>query len=181
MSKSMIYVIYAEEAMSVKQVLELRNAIFDLAAKGSEEIYFHRHADDTLGGAPHLMVECSGGFLDEIKKLPQYGASNDIWPGTSTFRAGHGGPAAPNSWKRVLANDPADTWRLQDDIIRAAQAKGIQGEVLIRHIDADKGFISLLCPDDFVADIKKLERTGLVVTPKEAGKFRHPHAPSPHR
>ncbi len=156
---------------AVMNTLALRGDIFDLANAGSEEVFFHRHKDDMLGGAPSLMLECSEAFLDKVKALPRYGNSIDLWTGFDTFRAGHGGPVDAAQLKRVLAQETTDpnlnvaTWRLQDDIIRLAQNNALEGKVLVCHIDGDRGFVSVICPDDFADKILELPRCAKITTP----------------
>lgn len=163
---------------SVAKTLELRGQIFELALKRGEEIFFHRYTDNTIEGAPRVLLECSDAFLERVKKLPLYGDSQEL-TGVATFRSGHGGPMDRNVIKRVLAQPvkdpslPMATLRLQDDILDLALAKGVAGDVLVRHVDGAHGFISLLCTDDFADEVKKLPRCRAVVKPAEAKKIFH--------
>jgi hypothetical protein len=172
---------------AVRKNAELRAQIFDLALKENEEVYFHRYIDNVTGGAPQTLVECSEDFHDKIKKLPLYGESRELDGGMGTFRAGHAGAVDRTVLKRLLAQETKDpslaiaTWRLQDEILDLSLAKGIGGEVLIRHIDADRGFISLLCPDTFVPEIEKLERCRAIVKPEDAAKIFHKRGPGPRK
>lgn len=163
---------------TVKKNIELRAQIFDLAQQEGEEVYFHRYVDNMVEGAPRLLLECSPDFMDKVKTLPLYGDSRE-WKGAPTFRAGHAGPVNPKDLTRVLAQEvrdpslPSATWRLQDDILDLALSKGVDGQVLVRHVDGDRGFISLLCPESFVADIQDLPRCRAAVKPADAAKFFH--------
>jgi hypothetical protein len=168
---------------SVARTLELRGQIFELALKQGEEIFFHRYTDNTIEGAPRVLLECSDAFLERVKKLPLHGDSQEL-TGIATFRSGHGGPIDRSTVKRVLAQQvkdpslPLATLRLQDDIIELSLAKGVQGQVLVRHVDGAHGFISLLCPDDFADEVKNLPRCRAIVKPAEAKKiFHNRHGP----
>ncbi len=149
---------------AVMNTLALRQDIFELANAGTEQIYFHRYKDDMLGGAPNLLLECSEEFLEKVKTLPRYGNSLDLWTGFDTFRAGHAGPVDAAQLKRVTAKETTDpdldvaTWRLQDDIIRLGQNHALEGKVLVRQVDGLKGFVSVICPDDFAEKILSLPR-----------------------
>jgi hypothetical protein len=161
---------------TVKKNIELRAQIFDLAQQEGEEVYFHRYVDNMVEGAPRLLLECSPAFMDKVKTLPLYGDSRE-WKGAATFRAGHAGPVNPKDLTRVLAQEdrdpslPSATWRLQDDILELALSKGVGGQVLVRHVDGDRGFISLLCPESFVDGITDLPRCRAAVKPADAAKF----------
>lgn len=169
---------------TVKKNIDLRAQIFDLAQQEGEEVYFHRYVDNMVEGAPRLLLECAPEFMDKVKKLPLYGDSRE-WKGAATFRAGHAGPVNPKDLTRVLAQEardpslPSATWRLQDDILELALARGVDGQVLVRHVDGDRGFISLLCPESFVDDIKALPRCRAAVKPSEAAKIFHGRGKGP--
>jgi hypothetical protein len=169
---------------TVKKNIELRAQIFDLAQQEGQEVYFHRYVDNTVEGAPRLLLECTTEFLGKVKALPLYGDSRE-WKGAPTFRAGHAGPVNPKDLARVLAQEttdpslPSATWRLQDDILDLALSKSLGGHVLVRHVDGDCGFISLLCPESFVDDVKDLPRCRAAVKPADAAKFFHNRGKGP--
>lgn len=163
---------------SVAKTLELRGQIFELALKQGEEIFFHRYTDNAIEGAPRVLLECSDAFLEKVKKLPLYGDSQELTD-VATFRAGHGGQINRNIVKRALAQPvkdpslPMATLRLQDDILDLAVKKGVAGDVLVRHVDGARGFISLLCADEFADEVKNLPRCRAIVKPAEAKKIFH--------
>jgi hypothetical protein len=165
-------------AQSVARTQELRGQIFELALKSGEQIFFHRYTDNTIEGAPRVLLECSAKFLEQVKKLPLFGDVHELTD-TASFRAGHGGPINRDTVKRVLAQPVKDpslamaTLRLQDEIIDLAQSKGLEEQVLVRHVDVAHGFISLLCPDYFTPEVEKLSRCRAIVNPAQAKKIFH--------
>lgn len=185
-----VHVVYADAAkygdgtQPVQAVLALRADILKLANTKPEEIFLHRLTDELLGGAPSVLLECSDDFLAEVKKLPLYKNSHDMWPGFETARSDHGGPVDPAQLKRLLAEQTDNdfslsvaTWRLRGEILKLAQQESLGDAVLIRHVDGDRGFISLLCPDDFVAKIEALERCAKIVRPEDAARQLHHRRP----
>jgi len=185
-----LHVVYADAAKhgdgtrAVQATLALRAEILKLANAKPEEVFLHRLTDELLGGAPSVLLECSDGFLAEVKKLPLYKNSHEMWPGFETARSDHGGPVDKSQLKRLLTvqtdNDfslEVATWRLRGEILQLAQQEKLGDAVLIRHVDGDRGFISLLCPDDFVDKIAGLARCAKIVRPEDAAQQLHHRRP----
>ncbi len=84
-----VHVIEAEMYGSIVDVVANRDnlgrSIAVLAAKTGEQVYFHDFKDP-VAGAPVLILECSDAFLDQVKKLPGYSKSYDVWPDLETER-----------------------------------------------------------------------------------------------
>ena len=80
-----VHVIEADLHGSLPYVLDQREKlgqeIVSLARRTGESIFFHEFKNDTLGGAPTLMLECSDPFLAELRKLPSYKKDQPAWPG----------------------------------------------------------------------------------------------------
>jgi hypothetical protein len=159
---------------------EMRSQIFDLAQREGEEIFFHRYRLSTAPTGPHVLVECTPEFFEKIKQLPLMDYGHQLWARLETFRTGHGGPVDLALLNRVLAQqDKSDwslhdaTWALHEDILDLAKVKGLEGQALIRHIDGDRGFLSLICPDSLVPDIESLPRCRALVKPGQAAKIFH--------
>ena len=174
-------------AKAVEATLVLRAEILMLANAGTEDIFLHQFKDDTLGGAPGILLECSPAFLEQVKTKTLYGSSHPVWPDLETHRTDHGGPVDKAQLVRVLAqehnNDPSlevATWRLRGDIIALAKQQQLaEGTVLLRHVDGKRGFLSLLCPDSFVDDIAKLDRCAKAVRPQDAAQHLQHRQPKP--
>lgn len=64
----------------------LGRGIARLAARVNEPVWFHDFKEP-VAGAPVIMLECSDAFLAEVKKLPGFVQSHDLWPGAKTVRA----------------------------------------------------------------------------------------------
>lgn len=64
---------------------KLGHSIAQLAAKTGEQVHFHDFKDP-VAGAPVLLLECSDAFLEQVKKLPGYATSYDVWPDMETER-----------------------------------------------------------------------------------------------
>lgn len=64
---------------------DLGRAIAKLAASVNEPVWFHDFKDP-VAGAPVVMLECSDAFLAEVKKLPGFKNSHDVWENLETER-----------------------------------------------------------------------------------------------
>lgn len=163
----------------VRRNHEMRTQIFDLAQREEEEIFFHRYRLSTTPAGPHVLVECTPEFIDKIEKLPLHDYSHQLWAKLETFRTGHGGPVDLGQLNRVLVKTDGDdslsdaTWRLHEDILELGREKGLEGQVLVRHIDGDRGFLSIICPESIVSDIDGLSRCRAIVRPGQAAKIFH--------
>lgn len=84
-----VHVIEAQMYGSIVDVVanrdELGRGIARLAAATGEQVYFHDFKDP-VGGAPIVMLECSDAFLEQVKKLPGYSKSYDVWADMETER-----------------------------------------------------------------------------------------------
>ncbi len=64
---------------------KLGRAVAQLAAQSGEQVHFHDFKDP-VAGAPILLLECSDAFLEQVKKLPGFSKSYDVWPDLETER-----------------------------------------------------------------------------------------------
>jgi hypothetical protein len=84
-----VHVIEAEMYGSIVDVVanrdKLGRSIAQLAVATGEQVYFHDFKDP-VGGAPVVMLECSDAFLAQVKRLPGYSTSYDVWPDMETER-----------------------------------------------------------------------------------------------
>lgn len=84
-----VHVIEAEMYGSIVDVVanrdKLGRAVASLAAKTGEQVHFHDFKDP-VAGAPVLLLECSDAFLDQVKKLPGFSKTYDVWPDMETER-----------------------------------------------------------------------------------------------
>lgn len=84
-----VHVIEAEMYGSIVDVVSNRDklgrAVAGLAAAKGEQVHFHDFKDP-VAGAPVLLLECSDEFLEQVKKLPGYATSYDVWPDMETER-----------------------------------------------------------------------------------------------
>lgn len=72
-------------ANAVQERDSLGRAIAKLAASVNEPVWFHDFKDP-VAGAPVVMLECSDAFLAEVKKLPGFKKSYDVWENMETER-----------------------------------------------------------------------------------------------
>lgn len=55
---------------SINNTDKLGAEIANLAKETGDYCWFHRYTDDTLGGAPNILLECHSDFLEKVKELP---------------------------------------------------------------------------------------------------------------
>lgn len=91
--KNKVYALYTfgNNLPDINQILKdraaLETALHALAARENETIYMHDYKDDTLGGAPILMVECSDAFVKKaVQSLPLIKDHHDMWDDIETVR-----------------------------------------------------------------------------------------------
>ncbi|HYD19614.1 MAG TPA: hypothetical protein VEF76_14160 [Patescibacteria group bacterium] len=84
-----VHVIEADMTGGIGAVVQNRDAlgrdIVALAAKSGEEIHFHDFTDP-VGGAPVIMLECSDAFIAQVRTLPGFQKSYDVWQDMATER-----------------------------------------------------------------------------------------------
>ena len=86
-----IYAIHAKIDRSLDmgtnlgRVFQLDADVQRMALAEGASIHMHQYADDTLGGWPHILVECDKEFIDKVKRHPLFERA-EIHTGEATIR-----------------------------------------------------------------------------------------------
>lgn len=91
MPETKVYVINIDALGDMRTVLARREAlgvrIAALARHTGDAFWFHDFADDMLGGAASILLECGEGLMDHVRRMPGYASDHNVWDGVKTNRS----------------------------------------------------------------------------------------------
>jgi len=91
MSETKVYVINIDAQDDMRTILTRREAlgirIATLARHTGDAFWFHDFADDTLGGAACILLECNESLMDHIRRMPGYASDHPVWQDVQTQRS----------------------------------------------------------------------------------------------
>jgi hypothetical protein len=91
MTSNKVYEIYTDAAVGDHNVhIKLKTLganILRVAGSANEAIFFHQYKDDTMGGAPGILLECSDKFIGLVNTLSGIGQIRPSHPMLQTERS----------------------------------------------------------------------------------------------